>query len=31
MAFRTVVLKNYGNNFGEGVANAAIKPGMLIE
>jgi len=31
MAYNTVILKNYVNNFGEGVANAAIKPGMLIE
>lgn len=31
MAYRTVKLKNYNNNFIEGEANAAISPGMLVE
>lgn len=31
MAYNTVVIKNYGNCFEEAEANAAIKPGMLVE
>lgn len=31
MAYNTVILKNYGNNFGEFTSSEAISPGMLIE
>jgi hypothetical protein len=31
MAYNTVILKNYGNNFGEFEAYEAISPGMLVE
>jgi hypothetical protein len=31
MAYNTVILKNYGNNFGEFTSSEAISPGMLVE
>jgi hypothetical protein len=31
MAYKTIKLKNYSNIFIEGEANAAVKPGMLVE
>jgi hypothetical protein len=31
MAYRSVVIKNYLNNFEEYEANAALSPGMLVE
>src|SRR5512133_792335 len=31
MAFNTVILKNYGNNFVEYEAYEALSPGMLVE
>lgn len=31
MAFNTVIIKNYGNNFFEAAAYEALSPGMLVE
>jgi hypothetical protein len=31
MAYRSVIIKNYLNNFEEYEANAALSPGMLVE
>lgn len=31
MAYRTVILKNYGNNFVEYEASEALSPGMILE